>query len=624
MSAQTIGWTLIHSLWQGLVIYLLLKITNRFVDRSDVKYGLGVAGMGLLVICSIGTCIILSDTAGSPGYSITIAASPSVGSSSSTSTVLQFIDQNIVWLIRFWVLGFTIGLLRIAAGLWYIARLRRNAHPVQDEWMELVKRLSEHLNINRVVAMAEASISSPMVVGFMKPVILFPVGLLSGLTTEQVETILVHELSHIRRQDYIVNLVQSVVETIFFFNPFALLISSAIREERENCCDDVVIANGVSPINYVKILAQLEAARSLPAGSQGSASLAIGFTGNQNQLLNRIKRIMENSAKNDWGKGRFIPIALLFLGLVCASWLSIGSEKEINEIKSNYKVLASDTSREDGLVVIKRGNGYNSWTVIGPHDPPPVEEEFGPVMPVEPMDMDFEFPPIPEFADVPDMDFGFDFGMNLDSIREFEFYGPDSIPAYHFRLREPVDFEQFEKEFTEKFQKEFKEFYEKNQDQIKKMMEDAKRNEASRREAAEVVDLAELHRMSELQFLPSEDMLQAKKQIDMISGQKDILQLQKIQMDAIDEQLRQQNYILDDMHRNSEAYNEQLIKMLAEDGYIKDTDAVGDLQISDLNGELMINGHKIKEKDAVKYRALNDTFFGSPQKIKRDTHRRSE
>lgn len=620
MNAQVIGWTLIHSIWQGLLIFLVIKVASRFINRADVRYGVGVVGMILIVITSVVTFFVLQEKSGDSPYHLVLDLQNTTvsGSQPSVQTVLQFIDQNIIWLIRFWVLGFVVGLVRIAAGLWYIGRLRRTANAVQDEWMDMVKKLSEALNINRVVAMAEAQISSPMVVGFMKPIILFPVGLLSGLSTEQVETILVHELSHIRRQDYIINLVQSVIETIFFFNPFVLLMSSAIREERENCCDDMVIAKGISPISYVKTLAQLEAARS-------SSTLALGFAGNQNQLLNRIKRIMENSAKNDWGKGRLAPVALLFLGLVCASWLSISSEKEINEVNVTQlqvpnKIAAKDTSREDGLVVIKRGRKHGDWVAVEPVEPADIdmdiELEFPPMPDLAPMEFEIpEFPPMPEIP----ADFAFEF---------------DSIPGVHFK-NDP-EWVEFEKEFTDKFKTQFKEFYEKNQAQFDKMMDEMHQEEAYRREAAKEVDLDQLRNMADIERKRAMDMADAfhweKTALDIgriaelqhLEQSKDMLQLQKLQMDMMKDQLQKEHYVFEDMHRKNVAYQEELIKLLKEDGYIKKDDDSGSLSIMDNNGELTINGQKIKEVHALKYRALRDSYFGPTKRVQRDSYRRQE
>lgn len=466
MNAQLIGWTLIHSLWQGLAIYLLLRIALKLTENSEVKYLAGIVSMLLLVISSLVTYFVLSSKPASSELYLVLGASQT--SDEYGSSILTFINQNIVWLIRFWAIGIAIGFLRIASGLWYIGRLRSHSHPVQQEWIDMVGKLSESLKINRMVAIAEARISSPMVIGFMKPVILFPIGLLSGLTAEQVETILVHELAHIRRQDYIINMIQSVIETIYFFNPFALLISANIREERENCCDDLVLAKGASPILYATTLAQLEEART-------TSSLAMGLMGNQNQLLNRIKRIMENSAKNDWGKSRLVPVALLFLGFICASWLSINSEKEID---TAHSVLASDTIKEGNFIVFRNGPNHDDWLVI---------EE--PLPALDPINFD-----LPEIPEIPEL-------LAID------------------------------------------------------------------------------------------------------------LELQNQQLEIMQEQLLHQNLMLEDMNRRMNAYNGELIKMLAEDGYLKEKSEFENISINDVDGRLIINGHEIDEKHLVKYRALHDMFF---------------
>lgn len=614
MISQTIGWTLIHSLWEGLLIFILVKISMQFTKRADVRYGIGVAGLGLIVVCAVVTFLMLNVKTTSEGFNLIITAK---ATGTAPQSILSWIDSNIIWLLRFWILGLTAGLLRIAAGLWYINRLRRNASPVQAEWLEIVKDLSTTLNITRVVTMAEAAIASPMVVGFVKPMILFPVGLLAGLTTEQVETILVHELSHIRRQDYIINLVQSVIETIFFFNPFTLLISSLIREERENCCDDLVIAKGISPISYVKTLAQLEAARS-------SSTLALGIAGNQNQLLNRIKRIMENSAKNDWGKGRLVPVALLFLGLICASWLSIGSEKKEKEVSAPHTVLASDTSKKDGLKVLKKKDNY--WVPAQPAEPaiPAVPEE---------MPEYFEFPP------VPDVDFNFDEmaqvphefelpispDMYVPAIPGFEynFFDSDSIPAYRFQFRDLENWDAFEKEFKEKFKSEFKDFYNKNHEQLDKMMDEMRKNHGEarvKREAAEVVDLNNLaHEKMAMQEIYGADAAALLGKLSAMSAQAQAeralraADLVKIaagrDMLVMNEKLLANTEMFEEMSRRYAEFDKAITEQLIADGYLKSGEHIDQLQMNDENGKMTINGKSIKEKDRIKYKALQDKYL---------------
>jgi bla regulator protein BlaR1 len=614
---QSIGWALIHSLWQGLAIYLVVKIAFRAVNKADVRYGIGVIAMVLLVASFVVTFLALNKGTGNAfEFTINVTAAITGEPTSLFQTALQFVDQNIIWLLRFWILGLSAGLLRIAAGLWYINRLRRKANPVESEWMEVVTSLSTSLNITRMITMAEAAIASPMVVGFMKPVILFPVGLLSGLTMEQVETILVHELSHIRRQDYIINFVQTIIETIFFFNPFALLISSLIREERENCCDDIVIAKGISPITYVKTLAQLEAARS-------SSTLALGIAGNQNQLLNRIKRIMENSAKNDWGKGRLVPVALLFLGLICASWLSIGSEKKEQDVKIsqeefNTTTLVSDTSKENGLKVLKRKN--NNWVL---------EEPTAPSLPGEfAVPEASEFPDIPEYLEFPPVpDFNFDEMAQFPGFQYDIFDTGDSIPGYRFTFRDREDWESFEKEFTEKFKARFKDFYDKNQKQFDKMLEEMKRSEITRdearskREAAEVVDLNRMAlRQAEMANRNADiainlDELAAMSSKIQVDRAIDAAMIAKIagdqNLEMLTDQLQRNTEMVEDMARRYDEFQKVLVEHLVADGYLKAGESVDQLQINDAEGKMKINGKSIKEKDRIKYKALQDKYLNT-------------
>jgi bla regulator protein BlaR1 len=675
---QSIGWTLIHSLWQGFLILILLKVVVKASGRSEVRYGLGVGALLLMITCSVSTFFVLNEglqetQAGQESFHL-IASVSGTGqvtgqSFSLITTVLTWIDSNIIWLFRFWILGFVIGIVRIAAGLWYINRLRKNSNAVQDEWNHIVNSLSESLNIKRAVAMAEAGITSPMVVGFMKPVILFPFGLLSGLTTEQVETILIHELSHVRRQDYIINLFQAVVETIFFFNPFVILISSFIREERENCCDDMVIAKGISPIIYVRTLAQLEASRS-------SSTLALGISGNKNQLLNRIKRIMENSAKNDWGKGRLVPVALVFLGLICASWLSIGSETGSKvSLNNEQNVVASDTTKDD-LKVIKRGR---KMYFDEPAEPVVPEIEFVP-------DFDEAFEPayVPGIDEIPMPDLeGFTEALEaLEAMEPMDFepgefavpampaepfdlsydihWRNDSIPTFNFRGN-AEEWANFEKEFTEKFKEQFKEFYEKNQAQMDKMMDEMRQQRE--REAAEVVDLDQLRRTGknadqwrllenkiwQLQKGPTKIYVPGPTPIpnvpnneyfrqsadEMAHLSEKLAQLEAVKAMQFDKQfhynneplriqsdkLLEETEFLQEIARNSEDYKEALTKMLVEDGYLGKNEKIGNLSINDDGGALTINGKDIKENDKEKYRALHDKYF--VPKYKREG-RRSE
>src|SRR5204862_7511696 len=107
-----------------------------------------------------------------------------------------------------------------------------------NDWSNIVQQLARQLHIDRVIPLAQsAHINAPLVIGYIKPVIMIPVGMFSGLSPEQIETIFIHELAHIKRHDYFINVLQSIIEALFFFNPFIWIVSNIIRREREYCCD---------------------------------------------------------------------------------------------------------------------------------------------------------------------------------------------------------------------------------------------------------------------------------------------------------------------------------------------------------------------------------------------------
>lgn len=176
-------------------------------------------------------------------------------------------------------------------GFFHIRRIRQEAKPAAAGWNEQVLHLSQRLGIAKTVALFETGIVKiPFTLGFLKPCIYIPLGLLAQLPADQVETILLHELAHIRRKDYIVNILQNFSDTIFFFNPAMLWISALLREEREACCDDIVIAHTPQQTSYIYALVAFQ---EKAAGIQ----LGVALQGKQQHLLNRVKRLMTRENK---------------------------------------------------------------------------------------------------------------------------------------------------------------------------------------------------------------------------------------------------------------------------------------------------------------------------------------
>ena len=152
-------------------------------------------------------------------------------------------------------------------------------------WQATGDRIASRLGLNRVVHIVESAlVETPTAIGWLKPVILLPIAALANLSPSQVEAVLAHELVHIRRHDYVVNIAQTLAETLLFYHPGVWWVSKRIRTEREHCCDDVAVAVCGDPVDYATALAELEAYRS------SGTSLALAVTGGS--LTDRVRRVL--------------------------------------------------------------------------------------------------------------------------------------------------------------------------------------------------------------------------------------------------------------------------------------------------------------------------------------------
>ena len=291
--AYHLGWTLLHFLWQGALvggIYACLRyVMNEASPQS--RYLLSLATLCLLALLPVVTFLYLMGTpisiqpilgiaAGSPGAML---APPPASALDSLTTLLH---PLVPWTVPVWSVGVALLGFKAFAG-WHRARtlVRRPSHEAPESWQETVLRLAAQVGVRvRVRLMVTARVAVPCVVGWLKPVILLPPAALTGLSTLQLEMVLAHELSHIRRHDYLVNLIQVAVETLLFYHPVVRWVSSDARRERELCCDDCAVHACGDALHYAHALTDLAAMR------RGEASPAMGVTGGD--LAMRIERLI--------------------------------------------------------------------------------------------------------------------------------------------------------------------------------------------------------------------------------------------------------------------------------------------------------------------------------------------
>lgn len=367
---ERLGWILVHSLWQFLLTAILVLVVLRFMKRSSaiLRYAFLVFAMAACVVSPVATWFSLpTDIASvatedikdtfsplpmesmpSPlgakdevamvgdGHEVTTLAPPisNQPSAESSNSVTESIDwwMNVrdslrPWLtsiVTVWILGVLICAMRPLLSWIAIRRWRRvGTTPAGKEATELMLRLMERLKIGRTVEILQSTlVHVPLVVGYVRPMILLPASLLSKLPTSQLEAIIAHELAHVRRHDFLVNFMQTIIETLFFYHPAIWWISHRIRIERENCCDDLVVQTLGNRVEYGRALVAVEQLRT------ESNVLALGVS--DGSMLARIRRIAGQTGKGRNSSSRslvslfasILPVVVI-IGLV--GWHSIAA-----------------------------------------------------------------------------------------------------------------------------------------------------------------------------------------------------------------------------------------------------------------------------------------------------------
>jgi beta-lactamase regulating signal transducer with metallopeptidase domain len=313
---EALAWTLLHFLWQGGLIALLAGLTSIALRRakSTTRYALFCGALALMVVVPVITFAVLNV---SPAPAPIARATPAPADSGAVTSAPapaqpEPVPSWLPWLVRVWLAGVVLLSLRSAGGLILAQRLKYwRTTPAAESIQRTASRLRARLDLRRAVRVFESAVAQvPSAIGCLKPVVLLPVSALTALTPEQIELLLAHELAHIRRHDYFINLLQTGVETVLFYHPAVWWISSRIRAEREHCCDDLAIqACGDDALAYARTLTQLEGLQSRP--------VRLVLAANGGPLLARIQRLAnrESAGRHTppvW-MGVLLPVALVLL-----------------------------------------------------------------------------------------------------------------------------------------------------------------------------------------------------------------------------------------------------------------------------------------------------------------------
>jgi len=353
-----LGWTMLHFLWQGTLIAALLSVVRGFPGRRDsapVQYAAACAAMVLMAAAPVVTFFLLPGTAATTVAAVASPVTPvALAASASSLPDPTPWERLSPYLGGIWLAGMLLMSLRLC-GLWIAAgRLRtQEAKASGAEWQPVMKRIMARMGVARPVRLlVSARMEAPAVIGWLRPAILVPVGALAGMPAEHVEAILAHELAHVRRHDYLVNLLQSVAEALLFYHPAVWWVSSRIRIEREHCCDDLAVqATGGDVLTYARALADFEYCR--PAHAHAMAA-------NTGSLPDRIRRLLNPAPAHTvpargaaWGL-----IATVFAGIAIVAGCSAQAPvAHAQEPVVGRDTLWPDTVKQGDLRIEVRGLG---------------------------------------------------------------------------------------------------------------------------------------------------------------------------------------------------------------------------------------------------------------------------
>ena len=384
--STAICWTLVHSIWQGLFLSLItgIVLAATRTSRPTLRYNL-LSGLLLLFVAISGLTFIYEwqSVPASSGvaaiiYSRLTGSYPVAGNFTTDmnwmQSLVQWINSNAWLIISVWLCILGYRLLRIAYSVVYTNHIRNHrSTPPSREWQDRLIRLSDRLSVSRPVQLLESGIiKMPAVFGHWKPVIFIPAGLLAQLPPDELEAILAHELAHIRRSDFLVNLLQNIVEAIFFFNPAIRWLSARIRQEREHCCDDMAIAGTGDRKGLVRALVSFK-----QFSAAQTSSVAVGFPGDRDSFLNRIARIVHRKNRTvNPVEGVFLAVSLVIVGVLSIAFVRHDSPKEQPSVRPPLQVrsggarpaverTAVDTvPSNDPSIKVRMGDANTNDTII--------------------------------------------------------------------------------------------------------------------------------------------------------------------------------------------------------------------------------------------------------------------
>lgn len=311
---QSLGWAVLNSLWQLALLWVAYQCITSLLKKSTAPFksslasGLLIAGFAWFVYTFL--AVYLSS---SPDKTIIEHSFINI---TNNEPVNEWLQQALPIASIIYLIMLALPLLRFIRNYRYVQIIRKyGLTKIGVEWKIFVKNVARLMGIRKPVTIwVSELVSSPVTIGFLKPIILVPLAAINHLTPQQLEAILLHELSHIKRYDYLINLLLNFIKTVLYFNPFVKAFVKVVEKEREKSCDDMVLQFQYDSYEYATALLMLEKA------NRFDKPLIVGATGKKNDLLNRVETIMGINKQPVFS---FNKLAGLLAGLVCIVSLNI-------------------------------------------------------------------------------------------------------------------------------------------------------------------------------------------------------------------------------------------------------------------------------------------------------------
>jgi len=363
---QALAWTLLHFVWQGAALAALFAVANALCRQATTRYSLAVITLAFMMATPIVTFRMLmqsKDLAVRSGAreATASAVSPVQGALAMAHLAAPAPEvpvrqpAGILWFVEGWFLGVVLLSLRTAGGLFLLESMRRKEiKAVARELLEKCLALQRRMGLERMIRYCECvRLDAPAVLGWLRPVMLLPARALTGLSEQQIELVIAHELAHIRRLDGLVNIFQIAIETLLFYHPAVWWVNQKIRTEREHCCDDEAVALCGNPVNYARALALMEEWRTAPA---------LLMAANRSPLSRRVVRLLglEGVTGRVRTAGMAISMACLagallagnaFLGVARAALQTKASASQTQEPNSSRLAVVREQASTSVIVV---------------------------------------------------------------------------------------------------------------------------------------------------------------------------------------------------------------------------------------------------------------------------------